>query len=216
VSALGRPRAGWIALAAVAALAVGARGSHARHTAESVLEREPPELVARLLKERLVVLEDVHGDGSESFIISYVIFERSRSEVVDLMKQAERQPEYRPELKSVKTVERFEGGRVDEQSMKIMFRKMVYRLRYQRDAETGRLEWKLDPSFDNDLRRLEGFWELYEFVETRERTLGRFGSRVDVGRSVPRFIQKGMSRKTVLRYVDNCRMWIDSDGKWRP
>jgi len=33
---------------------------------------------------------------------------------------------------------------------------------------------------------------------------------------VPRFVQSGMSRKTVLRYVQNVQRWIDSDGRWRP
>lgn len=197
---------------ALAVLAVTLLG--ARKDAETVLAAEPPALVERLQEEGLIVLEDVEGEG-ESFVVAYVIFPRSRSEVVTLMSQAERQPEYRPELKSVKTVRELENGRIDEQTLKILFRKLVYRLRYHVDPETGRIEWKLDLDFDNDMRRLDGFWELYEFTEGR-RTLGRFGSNVDVGGGVPKFVQKGMSRKTVLRYLKNFRQWVESDGEWRP
>jgi hypothetical protein len=84
----------------------------------------------------------------------------------------------------------------------------------RRDRATERLSWDLDPSFDNDLQRMQGFWELYELGEGR--TLGRFGSTVDVGRAVPRMVQDALSRKTVLRTVENTRQWVDSDGRWRP
>lgn len=198
-------------LAAVSLSVVGARPS-----AESVLEREPGALLDKLVEEKLAVVQGGDGDGPESFVVAYVLFERNLGEVLGLLKQANRQPEYRPELKSVKTVERFPYGRVDEQVLKIVFRKLKYRLRYNEDPVSGRLEWKLDPTFDNSLKRMEGFWELYSFADTPDRTLGRFGSAVDVGQGVPKFIQRGMGRKTVLRYVRNCRQWIDSDGDWRP
>lgn len=200
-----------LALIAASFSVIGARPS-----AESVLEREPTALVDELSGEKIAVVQGGRGDGPESFVVAYVLFERSHSDVLQLLKQAARQPEYRPELKSVKTVERLPGGRVDEQVLKIVFRKLTYRLRYSEDPETGRLEWRLDPRFDNDLRRMEGFWELYAFAADPARTLGRFGSSVDVGQGVPKFIQRGMGRKTVLRYVRNCRQWIDSNGKWRP
>lgn len=196
-------------LAAALPLTLGAGPS-----AEALLASEPPELVERLLEKRSVMLEDVQGSGAESFVIAYVLFERSLNDVLRLMRQAERQPEYRPELASVRTVRQLENGRIDEQQLKIMFRRLAYHLRYHEDLQRGRLEWKLAAGFNNDLRRLEGFWEFYEFAGGR-RTLGRFGSNVDVG-GLPKFLQKGMSRRTVLRYVRNCRKWIDSDGEWRP
>ena len=200
-----------LALIAASFSVIGARPS-----AESVLEREPAALVDELSGEKIAVVQGGAGDGPESFVVAYVLFERSHSDVLQLLKQAARQPEYRPELKSVKTVERLPDGRVDEQVLKIVFRKLRYRLQYSEDPDTGRLEWRLDPRFDNDLRKMEGFWELYAFATDPARTLGRFGSSVDVGQGVPKFIQRGMGKKTVLRYVRNCRQWIDSNGEWRP
>lgn len=185
-------------------------------SAESVLAGEPPELVERLMEKRLLVLEEA-GKDRESFVIAYVVFERSVRDVVGLLRQADRQVEYRPELDRVETIRTFENGRIDEQQIRIMFTKLVYRVRYRDVADTeGRLEWTLDRDFDNDLGHFEGFWELYAFEGHPNRTLARFGSMVDVGPAVPRFIQKSMSRKTVLRYLGNARSWIDSDGEWRP
>jgi hypothetical protein len=186
----------------------------AQPTAESLLDKEMGELTERLEDGGVVVLEDTEGEGT-SFVIAYVLFERPLADVQALMRQAERQPEYRPELESVETVRKFEGGRIDEQRLKILFKRLTYRLRYEMDPVTGRVEWALDPDFDNDARTIEGFWELNEFADG-ERTLGRFGSNVDVGAGVPKFVQKRMSRKTVLRYIGNFRRWVESDGEWRP
>ncbi len=200
-----------LCLGAVALASLGAGRS-----AEEVLENEPPELAARLDSEGLVVLEDVGGSGAESFIVAYVVFEQPHGEVVRLLRQAERQPEYRTELDRVATVERFEGGRIDEQRVRIMFTELVYRLRYDESPDARRFEWKLDPDFDNDMQTMEGFWEFLPYESDPSRTLARFGSNVDVGPAVPRFIQKGLSRRTVIRYLRNCRQWIDSRGEWRP
>jgi hypothetical protein len=188
----------------------------ARQSAEEILAGEPPEIVTRLEADRMLVLEDIGGSGAESFVVAYVIFERPFEDVLRLLRQAERQMEYRPELAGVKTLETFDDGRVDEQRLRILFADLVYRVRYREDPATGRLEWKLDPRFENDLDRFEGFWELATYAAEPNRTLARFGSRVDIGPAVPDFIQRGMSRKTVLRYLRNTRRWIDSNGEWRP
>jgi hypothetical protein len=183
-------------------------------TAESILAQEPPELVERLFEEKMLLVEVAKKEGEGTLFVAYVLFERPRNRVVYLLIQPERQREYRPELRYVEVVERGLDTRVDEHRIKIMFTDVVYRLRVRRDRATERLSWHLDPSFDNDLRRMQGFWELHELGE--DRTLGRFGSSVDVGGAVPRMMQDLLSRKTVLRTVENTRKWVDSDGRWRP
>jgi hypothetical protein len=183
-------------------------------TAESILAQEPPELVERLFEQKMLLVEVAKQEGEGTLFVAYVVFEKPRSRVVQLLIQPERQTEYRPELRHVEVVERGPDTRVDEHRIKIMFTSVVYRLRVRRDRKTERLSWHLDPSFDNDLRRMQGFWELHELGE--DRTLGRFGSSVDVGGAVPRMLQDALSRKTVLRTVENTRKWVDSDGRWRP
>jgi hypothetical protein len=183
-------------------------------TAESILAQHPPELVERLFEQKMLLVEAAKQKGEGTLFVAYVLFEKPRSRVVQLLIQPERQTEYRPELRYVEVVERGPDTRVDEHRIKIMFTNVVYRLRVRRDRATERLSWHLDPSFDNDLRRMQGFWELHELGENR--TLGRFGSTVDVGSAVPRVLQDALSRKTVLRTVENTRKWVDSDGRWRP
>jgi len=201
------------ALVCAAAILVG---SDASADAEEVLAATPPEIRQKLADQSVVMLEEVGGDGPESFLVAMVEFKSSRDRVLDLLREAERQPEYRTELKKVRTVETLADGRVDEQELKILFKTLTYRLRYREDPETGRLTWSLDKDFDNDIALMDGFWELYPYQGDPDRTLGRFGSNVDVGKGVPSFVQKGMSRKTVVRYLRNLQQWVDSDGAWRP
>jgi hypothetical protein len=196
-------------LIVAAALSVGAQPS-----AEAVLGAEAPEIAARLEKERVVLLEQ--GGDANGAVVALVLFAQPQSRVADLLREAERQPEYRQELLAVRTVKQLPDGRIDEQRIKVLFAELVYRLRYREDRNTGRLDWSLDDTFDNSIARMQGFWELHDFVDGSDRTLGRFGSDVDVGSGVPQFVQSGMSRKTVMRYVHNVQRWIDSDGRWRP
>lgn len=181
---------------------------------ESLLANEPPELARRLEAQKVLVLEEAGSRSPGEFVIAFVIFARRPKEVVDLVVQSKRQMEYRPELERIETVEDGPTSRVDEHHMKILFQDVAYRLRYDRNPATDRIEWRLDPSFDNDLRRLEGFWEFFPL--DGDRTLGRFGSLVDVGPALPAFVQERMTRRTVVRTVENCRKWVDSGGKWRP
>jgi len=209
-----RPGAGARLCAALPLIMAAALGLGAQPSAEAVLGTEAPDIASRLEKEHVVLLQQ--GGGADDTVVALVLFDKPQSRVAALLREAERQPEYRPELLDVHTVQQLPDGRIDEQRIKILFTELVYRLRYHEDPGTGRLTWRLDDSFNNAIARMQGFWELHDFDHGSERTLGRFGSDVDVGGGVPRFVQSGMSRKTVLRYVQNVQRWVDSDGRWRP
>lgn len=129
-----------------------------------------------------------------------------------LISQTGRQMEFRPELKAIEILETYDGGTLERQRLKIMFTNIVYHLRYTVDFEAHRVSWELDASRDNDLKEVSGFWELYVLDE--ERTLVRFGTRVDVG-SLPSFLQDYATRKNVPKSLQNARRWVNSDGTWR-
>jgi hypothetical protein len=76
------------------------------------------------------------------------------------------------------------------------------------------MTWGLDPEYENDLARLEGFWELYELDEAR--TLARFGTAVQVGPALPGFVQDLVTRKKLPASIDQTRQWVDSLGLYRP
>jgi hypothetical protein len=193
-------------------------GNDARgeQTAGEILAAQPADLRERLLVDRVVLLQEFGEQGKPygGYVHALVLFEQAPSRAFELLIQTARQTEYRPELRSVEIVERFERGNVSEQRMKIMLMRITTRIRYEWDPTRGVIRWALDPAFDNDLSRVEGFWELYSLDESR--TLARFGALIDVGPALPAFLQDYATRKKLPEAMERTRMWIDSDGSYRP
>ena len=185
--------------------------------ADTVLDALPKELRDGLLDRRWLILQEVderQAGLTGGYILAYVIFERSRDEVYGLLSQTERQVEFRPELRSVERIRDLPDGNVDEHRIKMMLIKVVYRLRFRLQQGAGRINWELDPGFDNDLDRAEGFWELHAMEDGR--TLARFGTVVDVGAALPSSIQDMITRSKVPKTIEATRRWVDSGGTYRP
>ena len=102
----------------------------------------------------------------------------------------------------------------DEHRMRILLVNIDYRIRNRFDFQNGRLTWALDPDHANDLRRLEGYWELH--VLGPDQTLAQFGTALDVGPALPKRLQDYITRKNVPESMERVRLWVDSDGAWRP
>lgn len=181
--------------------------------AEQLLAGHPQDRVVRLLRENVVMFRSSGNDEHAPFVQALVVFESPLERVVRLMVQTARQIEYRSELKSIETVDRFSKGSVDEHRIRFMFLRVAYRLRNEFDFERHRMRWALDPDFDNGLTRLEGFWHFYALDD--ERTLGHFGSLVDVG-AMPQFFQDYAAKRQIPETMERVRLWVNSDGRWRP
>jgi len=192
---------------------VGAE-SAAGEGAEQVLSRLPVAVRERLEQQKVVILTPEPGNGADRWVKALAIFERPRDEVMHLIAQSERQIEYRPEITAIQTVEHFPNGTVDEHEVRVLFVGLHYRLRAQIDYAKGRAWWSLDPRFANDLSRFDGYWEFHELGAAR--TLGVFGTVVDIGPALPGFLQDAVTRKNVPQTVDRTRRWVDSNGSWRP
>jgi len=176
----------------------------------------PVEIVDRLLSDKVVVMQEMRSEGAleGAVTVAYVIFDHPRERVYELLAQTERQIEFRPELTSITRFRMGSTGPIDEQRLKIMFQRYAYRLQFTLDPERHRIEWTLDQSFDNDLKRVRGFWHLYPLGDGR--TLGRSGASVDVGPRVPVFLQDWITRKKVPGSMARVRKWVDSEGRTRP
>jgi hypothetical protein len=210
------PRSGpqlLVAALAFAMLGAGASGPEIRAggaplPAQALLATEPPEMVAKLLERGSLVL-DRPGDFEQA----YVVFERPVDRVYELLSATSRQAEYRSDLASLATVARTPDGQIDEHRIRIVFVKVTYRLRYHLDPERMRISWELDPDFDSPMRRVEGYWELYEMDASR--TLGRFATAVDVSEALPEFLEEAVTRRTLRGTLERCRGWVNHDGEER-
>ncbi len=191
---------------------IGVESSPATETAMEVLDRYPPKIIQKLHAKNLVRLPGTQ-DGS-LYIGALVLFDQPLGHVLHLLSQTERQSEFLPELKLVKTIHRDDASVLDEHQVRILFIRLDYRLRTEFDLKAARIHWKLDPTHDNDLALLEGYWELYEMGESR--TLGIFGTRVVLSSALPAFIQRAATRRNVSRVVEQMRLWVNSNGSYRP
>jgi len=184
--------------------------------AHDILAAQPEDLVSRLLQEKVIVLQEVRREGplSGAVISSYVVFDRPVERVYRLLAQSARQTEFRPELTSIETVEHGRYGPIDLQRLKILFQRYQYRLEYRLFPGVRRIEWQLDERFENDLAKVSGMWELFSMDD--EHTLGRSGTSIDVGPAVPGFLQDWITRKNLPGTMERVRLWVNSNGKYRP
>jgi hypothetical protein len=194
-----------LALAGAVARAGGAQPEEAR----TVLAREPPALVEALLENKVVLAG--HSDGRAHVTRGFVIFEQAIDRTFLLLSQTVRQREYRPDLATIETVEQLPDGSIEEHRMRILFLDIRYRLRHRSDRERRRLTWELAPGYDHDLARLEGFWELYPLPPNR--TLGVFGTQLEMGDAVPSFLEDLATRRNLPGTLERCRRWVDGDGR---
>jgi len=195
-----------------ALLCIGADPTPSSSTAAAILEAYPPKVIQQLYGKNRALLPGSQDGGL--YIGALVLFDQPLERTLRLLSQSERQSEYLPELKRVESIRREGAAVIDEHHVRILFVPIDYRLRTETDFEAARIWWHLDPTHDNDLRVLDGYWELYEFDESR--TLGVFGTRVVLSPALPTFLQKAATRGNVPRVVERMRLWVNSNGSYRP
>jgi hypothetical protein len=215
----------WLALLWSAALCLAALPAHSTDglpepvpgaTAEDILSAQPRELVEALRAKKVVMLQKVRErkGRDEGLIVGFVIFAADRESVYGLLSQTSRQIEFRPEITSIETLSRDADGPVDRHTIRILFNRFVYHLRWHLDPAHRTLRWTLDDRRENDLERLRGSWELFEMKDGG--TLGRFTTSVNVGRAVPGFLQDYITRRNLPETMERNRRWVDSGGTYRP
>jgi hypothetical protein len=177
----------------------------------------PPALLTELERDHVLIEDGDEGTESREdhgATRALVLFQQPRAEVLRLLASTPRQKEYRPELSRLEVIEASEKGDVVEYRVSFMLTTLRYRARHGWDFAKGLVWWSLDPSFHNDMRVLDGLWELRALDP--HRTLGRFSTRIDLGPALPAFLQEYATRKKLPESMDAVRHWVDSLGSWRP
>ncbi len=198
-------------LTLLAACCLGATAPHP--SSQRLLEGLPPELVDRLFEKKWILLQQVDDDVaslSGGYLMAYVIFDQPFERTYELLTETSRQAEYRSDLSSVETIDRFPDGNLDEHQIKILLMKIKYRLRYRTDPKRHRISWSLDPDFDNDIDRIDGFWEVHPLDDGR--TLARLGTIVDIGSMLPSMLQNMITSRNLPKTIERCRIWINANG----
>ena len=136
--------------------------------------------------------------------------DRPLSEVWSTVARFEDKAEYMPRLKTVTIL---------EQSPERLRCGCGRRLGYHRPLHPGPLyreaheiSWKLDHSATDNIAEAEGEYRMYEIDPNR--TLITYRSYVDTGRSLPRFIQNYMARRSIPDLLNAIKKRVESSGLW--
>ncbi len=199
-------------LTIAAALLVATDSGAEAQTAETLLADYSPKIVRKLHDRKVTLLPRAANESH--YIGALVLFDQPFDTTHQLLSQTERQHEYLPELKSTTMIRRDGAAVINEHHVRVMFIRLSYRIRTESDLESGRIGWVLDPTHENDLDVLEGHWALYEMGVSQ--TLGYFKTRVVLGPLLPQFLQDAATRRNVPRAVERMRLWINSEGTYRP
>lgn len=212
------PRRSWplaaAALAAVIAWAPaaalcrpGAAGASRPSSATAWLARAEPAVRTALEHDKVAFPEPKSLEPCADLTPALAVFDHAPETVFALLLQTERQAEFLPQVSDLRAVSRPPGPHVDRHEVSILFKRIVYHVEQDSSRAERRIWWQLSPAHENDIRALEGFWELHPLDGGR--TLGVYGTRVDVGPVLPQRVQARLTRNNLQDAIRALRAWVD-------
>jgi len=173
-----------------------------------------PAQIAQAKKGQIVLLDqDTSGTGDQKrFIRAAILFNQPIDKAWALFRKTEVQDRYLPDLDRCKLVKRDAKGDQVDFHVVLAGISVDYRIHHVYDDANYQLTWGLDPSFDNDMKRVDGFWHLYKYDETH--TLGRYGTQVEVSSLIPNFIMERLTKSNLPVNIEAVKRYIDSGGTY--
>lgn len=175
----------------------------------SLAEKDRDELVTK----EIVVAARQDGDEPSGVITAYVVVHQPKKRVFEMLTDTTAQVNYQPRLRKSERVRREGNVEVTQFHTKAPMVNVHTRVIHQWWPEVSRIAWVLDPEFKNDLKKQVGFYNLYAIDE--KTTLLEFGTIIEVGMLVPKFVQTYFTRKDLPEALGNVKRWVDSNGEWR-
>ena len=155
---------------------------------------------------------DTRGKGKRALVEAAVVFDKPPEYVWELLYRTEDQVKFLEEVDELKVVKKEELQDNLELKLKVVFMTFRYRMIHHFDRQAFHIYWGLDPSFDNDLLELRGFWKLHPYGEGK--TLARYGSQVSF-KNVPQWLESLFKRRGVEKSLIAVRKYVNSGGTYR-
>jgi len=203
-----------LALFAVLVLAAGPAATVPTADDPEAWQGLTEEQVERVKAGEIVIIDQDTSEGSEEkrMIRAAMIFDRPLDEVYKMLRKREDQVKYLPDLHECDLVMRDEDeDRVDFHVKVLMFT-IDFRLNHHYDDENYHIWWSLDPEYDNEMKRVDGVWKLYQLDE--ERTLARYGTWVCFSSLIPDFIMARLTRNNLPENLGSEYKYIQSGGTY--
>lgn len=172
-----------------------------------------PEQIKKVKAGEIVILDEdtSGGEDQKRFIRAAMIFDQPIDKAYALFRATENQHRYLPDLDSCKLVKRDDKGDRVDFHVKLIF-DIDYRIHHHYDDANFHYWWHLDPEYDNDMKQVDGFWKLYKIDD--KRTLGRYGTRVQVSSIIPQFIMTRLTKSNLPVAMEACYKYIQSGGTY--
>jgi hypothetical protein len=156
-----------------------------------------PEQIERVKKGEIVLLDKDTSEGGdqERMIEAAMIFDQPIDKAWSVIRRTELQHRYLPDLDNCVLVKRDDKGDLVDFHVKIAMFTIDYRINHHYDDLNCHLWWHLDPGYDNDMKRVDGFWKLYKIDDAH--TLARYGTRVEVISIIPDFIMERLTKSNL-------------------
>ncbi len=181
------------------------------------LKSVTPEFRAQLEKDGQALLKEKDTSSPDKALAGYikavVIMKQPKARVFELIRDTTKQATYLPRLVGATAIEKPANGELTEFHIKFWFTSFTTRVQHWFYPEFSRVEWKLDPSFKNDIEAQEGFWQLYQL--TADTTVGEYGTRVETGVHVPQNVQDFFARRDIPEAMAAFKKFIDSNGTYK-
>jgi hypothetical protein len=155
---------------------------------------------------------DTKGKGKSALIEAAGVFDKPPEYVWELLYRTEDQVKFLDEVDEIEIVKKEALQDNLELKLEIIFLTVVYRVIHHFDEDDLHIYWGLDPSFENDLLDLRGFWKLHPYGEGR--TLARYGSHVSIN-NVPGWVEALFKRRGVKKSLIAVRKYVNSGGTYR-
>src|SRR5439155_8041888 len=122
--------------------------------------------------------------------------------------------EYVPRLERVQVLDRTGDVLRVKMQVNASITTVRYTMRFTLDEPGHAIRWTLDATApDNGIHGAEGDYRLFELSPSR--TLVVYRTWVDTGRSVPRFVQNYMARKSIPDLLRAVKKRVESGGTWK-
>ncbi len=152
------------------------------------------------------------SDEAKRFIQTAMIFNQPIDAVWTLLSQTEKQEQYLRSLFDSPIIETHPTWNLSDFYVKVAFIDLKYRVRHDFESEKYYFHWNLDPSHENDLKHLEGYWRFYKIDQSH--TLARYGTIVVVSELIPKSIMEEMTRRDLPESMQSVKKYVESGGTY--
>ena len=172
---------------------------------------EGPAFSLEALKSGQALITDEVKPGGKTWVTAIFWLKTEPDAVFRILRDVEHHPEFMPEVKEARIVERGPGYHVAHFRAGEGFFASEHTLKRVYDEPERRISWSLVQGRPKDL---SGYWHVQQSPDGVG-SLVTYSAYIDVGVLVPDVLTRYFAKRTVPLMIDNLRKRSESGGRWQ-